>query len=304
MPRPDDDDREIADAAFLFRDAPKSEPEPETEPEPEPSAPGDGTGSDAEASRPDDPALDLESYDLVDHHPADRPERRPPPIAPEDEPRIERSGAGSSRPEELTPAPVLQPWTRWAEWGPTIVRLSLALLALMALVYVSFSAEHLMRSFAIFGLGAGVVILLSYPIAITLERPVRMTPEHAVRDYFSAFSHHIPHHRRMWLLLSSAGRSAPEFGSYPAFQAYWKEQARSLKRKNGAGGFTPLSVRIDEFTADKSAGHEAVKASYRLSIFLRGQEDRSPLASSMVDTTLSRGPDRMWYLDEGRLPTR
>ena len=27
-----------------------------------------------------------------------------------------------------------------------------------------------------------------------------------------------------------------------------------------------------------------------------------PLHVARVETTLSRGPDRMWYLDEGRLP--
>jgi hypothetical protein len=285
MPRPDDD-REIADAAFLFDDA---------------SRPRDRSEDDPESSRPDAPAHDLEGYDLVDRAPSDRAEQRPAPITPKDDGGIERSDAGVSRPKELTPAPVLQPWSRLAEWGPTLGRLTLALIALIALVYASFSAEHLVRSLAIFGIGLGAVILLSYPIAITLERPVRMTPEHAVRDYYGALAHHIPHHRRMWLLLSSAGRSAPEFDSYATFHAYWKEQVRNLKRRGG-GGFKPLFVRIDEFKADKSAGQDAVKASYRLSFFLRGREDQAPLASARVDTTLSRGPDRMWYLDEGRLP--
>ena len=27
-----------------------------------------------------------------------------------------------------------------------------------------------------------------------------MTPEQAVKDYFAALSHHVPHYRRMWLL--------------------------------------------------------------------------------------------------------
>src|SRR5690606_23960741 len=146
------------DAAFLFHDASK------------PSDPRDRPEDDPESNQPDAPAPDLESYDLVDRPPADRPERRPPPITPEHEPGIERSDAGVSRPKELTPAPVLQPWRRLAEWGPTLGRLSLALIALIALVYTSFSAEHLVRSFAIFGIGLGAVILLSYPIAITLER--------------------------------------------------------------------------------------------------------------------------------------
>ena len=53
--------------------------------------------------------------------------------------------------------------------------------------------------------GAGAV-LLSYPILITLERPVRMTPEQALRDYYGALSHQSPHFRRMWLLLGKDGQ--------------------------------------------------------------------------------------------------
>ncbi|WP_169973230.1 hypothetical protein [Tautonia rosea] len=288
MPR-SDDTREIADAAFLFDNGPT------------PSAPKDRSEDDDRAPLTEAPESNQESYDLAERASPGRPRRRPPSVNPEGVPEIERSDAGVNRPSELTPAPVLQPWNRLAEWGPTLGRITIALIVLVGLVYWSFSAEHLMRSLALLGVGMGVVILLSYPIAITLERPVRMTPEHAVRDYYGALAHHLPHRRRMWLLLSSAGRSAPEFSSYATFLAYWKETIRSLKR-NGAGGFTPLFVRIDEFKSDKSAGQEAVKASYRISFFLRGREDQKPLYSSWVETTLSRGPDRMWYLDEGRLP--
>lgn len=290
MPRPDDD-REIADAAFLFDNPATS------------SGSKDRSEDDSEAPRTEGPEPNLGSYALADHPSSERTARRSASSTPERTPEIERSDAGVRRPQELTPSPVLQPWSRLAEWGPTLGRIAVALLALMVIVHFTFSVEHLMRSLAVVGIGLGVILLLSYPIAITLERPVRMTPEHAVRDYYGALAHHLPHRRRMWLLLSSAGRSAPEFESYASFHAYWKDQVRNLKR-NKAGSFTPLHVRIDEFKSDKSAGQDAVKASYRLSFFVRGREDENPLYTSQVETTLSRGPDRMWYLDEGRLPPR
>ena len=34
-----------------------------------------------------------------------------------------------------------------------------------------------------------------------------MTPEQAVKDYYAAASHHFPHYRRMWLLLSADGQA-------------------------------------------------------------------------------------------------
>ncbi len=56
------------------------------------------------------------------------------------------------------------------------------------------------------GGGAVGLLLLCYPLFITMERPIRITPEQAVNDYYAALSHSIPHTRRMWLLLSEEGR--------------------------------------------------------------------------------------------------
>ena len=42
--------------------------------------------------------------------------------------------------------------------------------------------------------------------------------------------------------------------------------------------------------------------SYTVEVSLRDREAEGPIASTRVSTTLSRGPDRMWYLDDGRLP--
>ncbi len=150
-------------------------------------------------------------------------------------------------------------------------------------------------------LGGVAFLVLSYPIVITLERPVRMTPEQAVRDYYAALSHHRPHFRRMWLLLSTPGRSSTRFGSFEGFVACWKAWLRELRGPD-AGSFTPLHFEIVTTKAEKSAGHSAVKFNYRIRVFLRGHRDGDPLASYSVRQWTVRGPDGMWYLEDGTPP--
>ena len=151
---------------------------------------------------------------------------------------------------------------------------------------------------------APIWVALTYPIVVTLERPVRMTPEQALKDYFAAASHHFPHYRRMWLLLSATGRSAAEFDSFPAFRDYWKSRMKQL-RGDRVKPMTPLVFRVEEFKSDKSAGGgEFVEGqSTRVEVSARGSESSSPIDSVRFDTSLVRGPDKMWYLNEGRLPS-
>lgn len=292
MPDPKDD-REIADASFLFRDPSEQED------------PADEGGKNVGSSGSTGPDPDVDGYDL-----AERPrvnQAPPPPPIPNDLPDDSppKTLPGSRKPESktITPSPVDPPWSRLGEGGPTLGRIALAFVALCGILYMTGSVDRFAMTVGILVLGLGVIVLLAYPIAITLERPVRMTPEHAVRDFYGALSHHIPHMRRMWLILSSSGRSATEFHSYSEFQSYWKARIAKLKQGQSAG-MTPLLVQIDDFKADKSAGQEAVEASYTVSIFLRGKESEGPLYSARTETTFSRGPDRMWYLDDGRLPRR
>ena len=111
---------------------------------------------------------------------------------------------------------------------------------------------------------------MSYPILITLERPVRITPEQAVRDFYGALSHHHPHFRRMWLLLSTAGGSRRRYGSFEGFKAYWKDRLGEL-RAGHASGMTPLVFEVADFKADKSAGKVKIDAEYTLKVWVRGQ---------------------------------
>ena len=148
--------------------------------------------------------------------------------------------------------------------------------------------------------GAGAV-LLSYPILITLERPVRMTPEQALRDYYGALSHHIPHFRRMWLLLGKAGKTSTSYGSFEGFKSYWKEKLRKLKGSK-AGEMTPLVFEVLEYRGEKSGGQIRAEVKYTLKISIRGQRQDGAIATIPAVVSLVRGPDKMWYLESGTLP--
>ena len=90
------------------------------------------------------------------------------------------------------------------------------------------------------GLGA---VVLSYPILITLERPVRITPEQAARDYFGALSHHFPHYRRMWLLLSARGAPRPNSHRMRVSRRTGSHGSASSMRGTPAGSL-PWSFRL------------------------------------------------------------
>ncbi|RUL87372.1 hypothetical protein [Tautonia sociabilis] len=289
MPLPPDDDREIADASFLFDD------------ENVPAKPDRSRPPGRSASKPSDSGEPEGGYELADSESGSEPiavPSRPVPPLPSS---IERPESRPAERRSIAPSPVDQPWNRLSEWGPTLSRIGMVLLTTAALLYLGLAPGGGMGAVAVSAIGLAIAVILSYPIAITLERPVRMTPEHALRDYFGALAHHLPHHRRMWLLLSSSGKVSRDFQSYGEFRSYWTRTLSRLKREK-AGRATPVSVRIEVVKSEKSAGLEAIEVSYRLLIFLRGRESDGPIYSSQTETTLSRGPDRMWYLDDGRLP--
>ena len=104
--------------------------------------------------------------------------------------------------------------------------------------------------------------MLSYPILITLERPVRITPEQAARDHYGALSHHLPHHRRMWLLLERRGRVSPHFASYEGFRNYWNSRIAQL-RKGHAGPFSPLVFVVEDFRVREERREDGDRRDFR-----------------------------------------
>jgi hypothetical protein len=287
LPAPGDDAPEIADASSLFRDAPAARPGP-----PPPSAVG--------------PTSD-DSYALV-HPPEPEAAEPPTPAAAPARPRPtsargekDRASAAALRPKRDPHEAVQQVWSRSAEWGGTLLLLAAAGTGVIFLTYLLLSFEQYGLAFLAFLFGSLALVVLSYPILITLERPVRITPEQAVRDFYAALSHHVPHYRRMWLLLSHEGRVSGSFASFEGFRGYWKSRLDEFRRGR-ASGLTPLKFQVEDFESDKSAGREEVGARYTVKAFLRGRQSEGPVWSVRVTTTLVKGPDKMWYLDRGTLP--
>lgn len=192
-------------------------------------------------------------------------------------------------------------WSRGAEWGVNLAMVGGWLLGLAVIVYLLLGWGVYAFAFLILVLGLAGAALLSYPIIITLERPVRMTPEQAVRDYYAALSHHVPHYRRMWLLLARNGRTSSSYGSFEGFKGYWNDTLRTLKGSR-AGALTPLVFEVEDYHGEKSAGKSRVDGKFTLKVSIRGQRQAGPVASIAGQVSFVRGPDKMWYLENGALP--
>jgi hypothetical protein len=198
---------------------------------------------------------------------------------------------------------VEQVWSRSSEWGSTLLGVACWLAATLVIAYFTLGAELYGTTGLIVLIGGLGAVVLSYPILITLERPVRVTPEQAARDYFGALSHHFPHYRRMWLLLSAKGRTSSQFASYEGFKAYWRARLGQLHEGRG-GRFSPLVFQVQEFHADKSAGKSQIDARFKLRVLIRGRRNEGPIWSMPLKRSFVRGPDSMWYLSDGTLAER
>jgi len=295
-PAPDSDADEAA-AEWLFRD----EPKPADRPKPPAAAPAGESFDLADAPDPAPRRAPAPSFDL-DDEPADEPPRaakaarpeRSRPTPPRERPAARRR-EGASAVDEV--------WTRGAEWGGSIAAVvGWALVVLFAL-WLCLSSELYAAALVALAVGGAVGLALLYPIVVTLERPVRMTPEQALRDYYGALSHHFPHYKRMWLLLANAGRTTPRFASYEGFRRYWKEKLRQL-REGRVKGSTPLAFAVADFRSEKSGGKTEIDATWTIQVFVRGRREEGPIWSFPSSGGLVKGPDNMWYLEDGTLAER
>lgn len=289
-------DPEIGAAEWLFRDEAPAKP-----------------------SGPDVPSAAEESgevFDLVDHDEAvgENAAPMPPPIPAAPVQKRDRTAATTRESSAVADgpsssrAPMVEPedavdvvWTRGAEWGPNLLVIGACLAAVGIVVYILMGMEMYSAAFLFLLIGLAAAAVLTYPILITLERPVRMTPEQAVRDFYGALSHHVPHYRRMWLLLARTGRTCSSYGSYEGFKSYWAEKIRTIKGDR-AGSMTPLVFEVEDYRGDKSAGKSRVEVKFTLKISIRGQRQAGPVSSVAGQMSLVRGPDKMWYLESGTLP--
>ncbi|WP_422930589.1 hypothetical protein [Singulisphaera sp. PoT] len=292
----DKDQPDVADAGWLFESAPS--PPKETPKTSQESAPDASDG------------YDLDLSDPVEVEPRKPSIPIPPPI-PETGPSSSSADTSKARPEakaksksSRAPAVVDQVWTRGAEWGSDLVRVGVVLLGAVVGAYVLASMGAYAFAFYLFLAGVVLAGVLSYPILVTLERPIRMTPEQAAQDFYSALSHLSPHYKRMWLLLSETGRIEGNFCSFDDFRDYWKARLAILNG-NQAKRFNSLRFVVEDFRAEKSAGLTDVDGSYKVKV-LTGDDSKGTLrnvATVSVEASFVRGPDRMWYLNEGKLPS-
>jgi len=197
-----------------------------------------------------------------------------------------------------------QIWTRRAEWGLSLVALGSWTIILLSMLYILLSAEFFSLAFMVLILGGVYWLYLCYPILITLEIPVRLTPESAVKDYYAALSHHMPHYRRMWLLLSRQAKLTTYFGSFEGFRNYWKARLKELKQVGEAEAWTPLIFQVESFVSEKSVDKTLVHAQYVVKVFVRGRRGEGPIATIPMRVDLVRGPDKMLYLGNGTLPAQ
>ncbi len=271
----------MASAEGLFRDAPA--PKAQRQPEPAPAAPEE-----------------VEGFDLVDEPEPVTPRPAAPAWSVDDEPVTRRPRASSRL---ASPSSVDQVWTRWAEWGAEVVLLGIWALLILFLLYVTLGGAYYTMALTVLALGVFGGLVLAYPLFITMERPVRMSPERAVKDFYDALSHHRPHYRRMWLLLSNAGRTSAKFASYEGFRTYWSNILRELK-SGRASAMTPLAFQVADFNAKKSDDKMAADASWTVNVYVRGKREEGPIASLPMESTFSKGSDNMWYIDQGTLDER
>jgi hypothetical protein len=286
---------EIAPAEWLFRDDPAEKTARPAGPVPPGARPDVGEGFELADSPFTEPEAEAEAPPTAAVTAKDRSPARPREAA-----RTQTARAGESFPIEAEAA-VDTVWSRGAEWGPNLLVVAAWLFALAMIVYFLMGWETYWLAFLVLLVGIVGAAVLSYPILITLERPVRITPEQAVRDFYGALSHHVPHYRRMWLLLARTGRITSSYGSFEGFKAYWKEKLQTIKGSR-AGSLTPLVFEVENFRGDKSAGKSRVEVTLTLKISIRGQRQAGPIASIPGQMSLVRGPDKMWYLESGTLP--
>jgi hypothetical protein len=301
-----DDDKKIADAEWLLNDGPKAGSKPRPGPKPK-------AAQEAGKAAPDED----NSYGLAEGHELaaagdDSPPAPIPGVPKPPRSRGEKLDAGweeaesdvQTTPRETTeyvdePA-VDQVWSRGAEWGGHLFMMALTATFFGFLVYMAFNAIGFLLSFLIILIGGAVLLVMCYPIFITMERPVRITPEQGAKDYYHMLSHVWPHYPRMWLLLSAEGRNASEFSSFGRFQKYWKANLARLQGSNSS--LNHLKFKVEDFRSDKSAGQSAVNAKFTLKVY-RGEPGATNIvASYLMSTSLVKGPDRMWYLNSGTLP--
>lgn len=246
-----------------------------------------------------DPPSDEEAYELEETDAPAAPSPVPieqPPVAdkltPTAEPGARKQAKPAATKSKVNPQ-VTQLWSQWGELRHVLI-IPLALVVLGGVACTP-SSHVLVGVFMVLAGLAGT----GYLIAVSLERPVRVTPEQGVRGYFESLDHHLPNFRRMYLLLTDGAKKVPELHTYRCFRAYWNYRLAQIRPAEE--GFRPIVAKVKKFNAQYNRSRKWARATFVLEFYIRGLEDE-PLASYEMSCDLVKAPDGMWYLNEGRIP--
>ena len=246
-----------------------------------------------------DPPSDEEAYELEETNAPAAPSPVPteqPPVAEKltftAKPRTRKQVKPTATEDKVKPQ-VTQLWSQWDELR-YVLMIPLTLVVLGVVAFMPNSRVLVGVFMVLAGLaGAG------YLVAISLERPVRVTPEQGVREYFGALDHHLPNFRRMYLLLTDDAKEVPEFHTYQCFRAHWNYRLAQIRPAEA--GFRPVVAKVKKFNAQYTHSRKWASATFVLEFSLRGLEGE-PLTSYKMNCDLVKAPDGMWYLNEGRIP--
>jgi hypothetical protein len=215
-----------------------------------------------------------------------------PPVESTFEPK-QATSDGDTAVFPSEPPGVREVWTRWVEWKEPALWIAAAI-GIALIIYLGGMLVTTLIVTA--GLGYGL-----YHLVITLEPPVRVTPEQAVNEFFAAISHRLPNFARAYALLTDEGRQTDDFSDQNDFRAYWIAQLARI------GKFpvwlVPLEFRVEGVTCRYDPEKTMALLKYRLCVGVRSAStSKSSLAELDARNLAVKGPDGQWYLNDGRLP--
>jgi len=137
----------------------------------------------------------------------------------------------------------------------------------------------------------------AYQIVISLEVPVRVTPEQAVREFYLAASHRLPNFRRMYALLTTRAKRSPEFSDYASFRTHWMSQISRIG--SHPTWFVPLEFRVERFRCRYNGEKNMAHVKYYVAGTPRGRSHSKSDEAFEACHLAVKGPDGQWYLDGG-----
>lgn len=276
------DDKPASDARALWDELPKHS-----------SPPASGH------LRPEAPG-DPESIDLA---PVDFPPVRKSVSDFGESPRSSRARIAPDRSGRIESARDFPLWSRGKESGPHLFRvlLSAGLTLILAWIFADWNTIHISGWITV--LGSIITILLAYPLVVGLERPVRSSPERAVRDFFEALEHHGPLYVRMWLLLTPEGQKSAHYSEFSGFRRYWQGRIQEWRHRGDAWTGTPVVLKIDSLRANPDPHDPLIRhVKFDLAVSLRGRRSAGPVARYAMSWIAERGRDGQWYLRQADPP--